>query len=454
MSEYIDFATAKDLTSAITYLYDPDSTREPGNILRYILLEQVTSEECLLTAYMIGNAWFQRKLSGFGVVGSKFLLDGEDIKNRLNNDVWRRHGLRLIATNRNAVILECVNGRNDNIESQTYSGDADLFEVPPVDWQVLTRLTDGWEFRRACNYINTFSKCKGDTNGRVVWLKAYSYDTVGVYCTEYTGKSGISYILSETKRFSAEDVIINFGIAARHLPKLQTVFNETPEITVFVDNLDYPNVVKFSGDAGFIILPTIEANQCKTVSDTAPKVLGNPASLVVQHEAQRIFDLKEFYESLLIQVPKKSADSEDILLSDLEGTKLSITKLGDILKLEESSVSYAAPEGLDDEWYTIIVNFNYLKKCLETMLKHAKDQEAQQSYDTVDYDTDFPEDFDEWALPAPTEQKSLFTITQAYLKQTNRWCLYIDPVPYTDSCRTFLSARVPKEVTDRLTGQS
>ncbi len=455
MTEHIDFATAKELTTAISYLYDPDTTREPGNILRYVLLEQVTSEQCELTSYMVGNTWYRRKVTSFGVVGTKFLLDGEDLKSRLSNDVWRRNGLRLKSTNRNMIRLECMNGWDDipHVESGTYTGDSDLFVIPDIEWKPLTVLTDGWSFRRACNYTNTFSKCRGDTNNKVVWFNSSAEDTVNVFCTEHTGKSGISYIMCQLLR-QPNETEINFGVSARHLPKLHTVFDQSVEVTILVDDLQTPTTVKFEGDVGFIILPTVESFYCKAVSEVAPEVMANPELLALNHEAQRIFDLKKLYEGLLIQVPKKKADSEDLLLQDTDEVKLTITKQADVLQRDRSSLQYAKPDGLDTKWEPLVVNYQYFKACLETLLKYSKDQTAEQSYEAFDYESDFDDfqELDEWALQSTDSSTILVTLTQAWLRKSNRWCLYIDPVPYNNSCRTFLSARTPLVTTDRLQG--
>jgi hypothetical protein len=446
---YIDFGNAQELITALSYLYDPDTTREPGNILRYILLEQVDSERCKLTSYLIGGAWYSRYITGFGVVGTKFLLDGDDLKSRLSNDVWKRHGLRLKGTNRNVISVQCMTDTANppNLESNTYSGDIETFEEPTYDWVKLSALTDGWAFRKACNYINTFSKCKGDTSDRAVWLKDETYDSLSLYCTEFTGKSGISYIKGMVPRLHPEDVEINLGISARHLPRVSSVFKDDPTVVILVNDLEQPTQIRFQGDLGGITLPVMESYIYPAVSKVAPVILASPP---LENEATRVFDLKQLYEAIIIQTPKKKANSEDLLLKDMDNTRLLITKQADILGRERSFSTYAAPDGLDDPWQPIVVNYQYLKQALSTMLKHSKDSEAQSIYESDDYEDDLE---DEWALPSKDAPKSLVTLTQAYSTLDRRWCLFIDPVPYSQQCRTFVAAKIPKDVSDRLTGE-
>ena len=74
MSNHIDFRLATDLTTPVAAIYDPDESREMGNALRYMLLEQLTPEKASITAYLKGNAWACQYLPAYGIVAMGYTL--------------------------------------------------------------------------------------------------------------------------------------------------------------------------------------------------------------------------------------------------------------------------------------------------------------------------------------------------------------------------------------------
>lgn len=446
MPNYIDFRSATDLTKAVAAVFDPDTDREPGNALRYILLQQQTEDRASVTAYLTGNAWMTLYLPAFGVIGSKFLIDGEDLKSRVKGDIWN-NAMRLSSTHRNVVKLECIidaqRDQHPHIECGAYMGSVDEFEEPPFVEDTVATLTEGWKLRRAIGYINDFSKVTNDNRSRTIWFRS-SDQELFCYGPENDGQSSISFIKCSAGPLYGADV--DFGIQARHLPKVIRLFVENEVISIAFDK--QRDCVRFSGDNGSLTLPLVDGFFCRNLSESAPFILSESAPL--SQYSQRTFLLKELMGQVMIHTPKRDANSEDVLLQG-EDTHLLITKQADVLKLEKSFAYFADTSGMDVPWQTVVANYRYLMPCLTVMAKYLRHLAAQAEYESGAESFGFEEEED-FALEEAAETDHV-TLTQALWEAKGKWCLFIDPVPYSEDCRLFLSIKQPREVSDRLEGE-
>jgi hypothetical protein len=99
-------------------------------------LTQVDNDSSTLTAYLNGEAWFERYVNSQGIIGTTYLFDADDLLTRVNEklDVWKLNGLRVTQTPASQMKVDCIlpNSKRlkltNNVLIGTFNGDEAEFE--------------------------------------------------------------------------------------------------------------------------------------------------------------------------------------------------------------------------------------------------------------------------------------------------------------------------------------
>jgi hypothetical protein len=428
----IEFLQATYLTDATRWVSDTDKDISPGAALKHVLLEQVDEKEVALTAYGTNRTWLQRKAFGQGVIGTKYLFDGEDLTTRVSKqDIWKKNALRVTQNQTNSMKLECIQGVDDkgngisagNINVSTYAGD--MSDFTPLDgssYQTIASLTAGYDFKAAAKCCTDFSGLRNDTSNRLVWFILTPPGELRVNVTERNSDRGIGLLTYAVNAVCTESIA--FGVYGRFLLKTSEVFQESPVLSIKVDNKKEPTRVRFSGDQGWIDLPVVPAYHCRALSSGVPAIF-----MGVNYEAQRlctkVFEIEELINGISIQTPKKGANRNDVVL-EITDQVLDISKRSDIRKTELSKVTCAVLDA--KPWKPVVVDHTYLTDAIEAVAIYIKRKKTQEDKSNFAFEEEDEELTDEPLEKRKTEGDKLYVcITQAYNKKFDTWLLYIEP---------------------------
>lgn len=169
-----------------------------------------------------------------------------------------------------------------------------------------------------------------------------------------------------------------------------------------------------------------------------------------------MFSAQELSYKVAMQKPKDKNDPKGVLLSCID-SHLVLTKVSDILRREVSHCLFADLSGEETDWTPIVVYQDYMLTAITAAFKFCKQFSEEELYESGEVYTDF--DFeeeeqyeDENYLMLGGEQdvqSHLITITQHYLPSKDMWCVYIDPVPYSEECGIYLAASTPSRSYDQ-----
>lgn len=388
----ITFQISSILTDALRWCYDPNKKLPDMSALRFIHIQQVSNGKCKVTGHATGRVWLQTLCDSQGIIGTEFLLDAEDILERVSKeDVWKKSGMCIEETKKNAVNIYCTQRITDegtiqaagNILVRTYGGDIDEFVEPSFRrdqeqeelesefyWKEQGSIAGGRELAQATRLLTSFSQLKSDTAGRIV----YFYPTPGklyIFVTEKGGDRGqamLCYQIPSTIHSKP------FGIEGRHLSKIAEVFNfkePNEKITLHVEYAngedEEPTRVCFVGNKGYINLPAKAQEDCPTLSRGAITFFLDPDD-EIKTISTRTFHIDMLYNGICIQTPRKGSQRDDILLEE-EGNNLVITKRSDINKQERSEIQLGSIENVSGEWKPIVVPHGYISEILEALNK-------------------------------------------------------------------------------------
>lgn len=467
-NNYLDFGKGSDLTKPIITLLDQEDSQNPGSLLRFMRLEQINDDHSLLTAYLTEDSWGALQIPSSGIVGeSRFLIDGADIKSRLNFEPWNSNPLRLKSTRRKAVRLECLLNLNnnsdliDNIESNLYSGAVEEFQTPNhITWDEATTgyLTDPFKFRKRTSILNVFSKYTNDKNHRYVWFHLEE-DFLAAYGSEYSGgDAGISIMKVSSplagpildKETNGSPLITKFSMPARHLGKVFQLVTEHSPLSFRLDTTR--KYVQFWSSAGWFVFPNQEEYLSKTLAVNAPIYLNQHINF--EKSSQRMYSAQELANKVAMQKPTKKTDGDGLRLVCTD-SHLVLSKISDILQRELSYAMFADLTGEETPWEPIVVYQTYFLAAITAILKYCKqltEDEVYESGTEVYTDFDFSEEQDDYLLltnETGTAEGHLLTMTQHYLPNKDMWCVFIDPVPYSEECVIYLAASTPAKSHDR-----
>lgn len=465
-NNYLDFGKGSDLTKPIITLLDQEDSQNPGSLLRFMRLAQINNSQSALTAYLTNDSWGCLYIPSSGIVGeSKFLIDGADIKSRLNFEPWTSNPLRIKATKRKDIELQCLLNLNrttdlvDKVESPLYSGNYNEFQLPPQTWDDSTigYINDPFKFRKRLGILNVFSKYSNDKNHRYVWFHLEN-NQLAVYGSEHSGgDTGISIIRiafdingpfldQETNRPS-------FSIPARHLSKVLSLVSEHSPLAFRLDTEG--KLVHFWSNNGWFILPTKEKDLSRTLGFLAPPLMNHQLSL--EKTSQRMYSAQELAHKVAIQKPRQKSDAEGLRL-ECTDTYLVITKVSDLLRRDLTYAMFADLTGEESPWQPLVVYQTYFFIAITATLKYCKqltDDELFESGGTGNEEFIDSEDFgdldDYLSLANETNYSNshLLTLTQEYSPKKDMWCLFIDPVPYSGEFTIYLATSLPAQSYDR-----
>jgi hypothetical protein len=151
---------------------------------------------------------------------------------------------------------------------------------------------------------------------------------------------------------------------------------------------------------------------------------------------------------------KKSSNDPDGIRLECTDAYLVLTKISDKLRREVSHALFAEAVTDNSEWCPIVVYQNHFIRGLTAALKFCKQMNEEDlyeyDYDNYGVDESIRENDDYLFLNEDLEQQStnLVTLTQQYIEKKDIWCVFIDPVPYTNECTVVIVASTPNKVDD------
>lgn len=461
---YIDFDISQDLTSAVSWVFSPDKLLAASSARRHILLVQETSDMSSVLGYAVGNVWLYRRCTSQGIIDSKVLLDGDDFLKRVSRDGFKNSSIRLSSTKKTSSkvnieeVTEIVEGKvksAGNILIPCYSGDLADLDPPSYDnWSLLLTIDDVYSYQDVCKVINLFSSLKTTTPRQAVWLRNED-NTLSITSTEKGGDRGNSMINYELDTPMSDD--FRLAIAAPYLLKTSQVSSGLSNINIYVDSLENPTRIKFSGDLGFIDLPILEDYTCQALSKGAMRFFYQEEGVGLEEVCSKTFNLPQVEKGLSIQV-SKNGSRKDRLLEFIEES-LVITKRSDSERLELSEVPTWTTDG-GGTWTNLVIDHDFLMSAITTMdfyinlkLKAFAKQAAFEEVDIKDTkysELDSLEDLQDLGIKEEDSavlQYKLVTITQKVLRHTNgleQWFLFLSNIEFP-RCEMLVICTKPKE---------
>lgn len=426
------FTSSADLTQTVGWVYKtPPKTLPAQSAYHYCLLQQIDEENCGLLFNTGDNSWLYRKCASQGPIGTTYLFDANDLLQRVGKeDVWKRHALLVSATKRNKLRVECVTEVQNNeakaagnIEISTYPGDLADFILPEeTDWQSFTQILDGWVLRKQSLLLENFAALKSNSARKPIWLR-FKDNTLSILASEKDSNQGLSMLCCKSKCYAPE---LSFGLAGQYVQKLAQVFETDSVITIQVDDLEDPSKVKFSGDKGWVILPTIDEYQARELSVGAVNVFFPPDN-IFQDVCDRTYHLTELSDRLALQRPKPDSGLKDVLVEEVDNN-LVLSKLYDYQKHEMSSAAAWTLDG-KGEWPGIVFPFNYADDALDTMDKFLT-KELQE----LDQEQSVCTDFDDEPATGPSPKLITLRLSKATNARGNSsHYLYFEHPDFTNS---------------------
>ena len=471
LNNYLDYAKGADLVKPIIALLDPEGSQNEGSLFRFMRLEQIDDNRCQLTSYLQEDSWGTLFIPSSGIVGeSKFLIDGADLKNRLNFEPWSSNPLRIKATKRKAILVECLLNINqprdliDHIESVIYSGSVDEFQPPNMPkWSesFVGAVPESIKFRKRVSILNTFSKYQNDKNHRFVWFHIED-GKLAVYGSEYSGgDAGIS--LMKVAVPITGPVVDNpdavtgkkrFSMPARHLSRLLHLIDENSPLYFRVS--DTGGHVQFWSDKGWFVFPCVASSLSKTLSVSAPIFLNQ--GVAAERVSQRVYCAQELANKIAMQKAYKKNDPEGVRL-ECTDSHLVISKLADMLRKDETYALFADLTGDEAPWRPLIVHQSYFLTAMMAALKYCKQLTEEELFETggefvddvpfgEEWNDNTSEDYLMLTNEINYENSHLVSVTQQYLPDKGMWCVYVDPVPYSDECAIYLAANIESKLDD------
>lgn len=451
----IYFDNASDLTSNVSWAFNPDKNLAPNHALRHVRFTQVNDVRGELLSYCAGDVWLCKFCPSQGPIGTTYIFDAEDLVSRVKAKAWQRRALSLSATKRNKLCVEAISFVNEegkvaaagNIEINCYGGDLLDFTEPETEsWQNFGSIFDGWELRKCIAYTNFFSGLKTDKTDKSVWLR-FQGGRLTICSTEKGSNLGSSMLACDLPAFSPEK---SFGINGKYFTYISDVFNESQLITVELDDLEAPTRARFVGDAGWVDVPITDEDMIKELSQGAVGLFYGEG-LQLTEQCDRTFNLCELNDSISIQAPKKSATYNDVLLQMIDN-QMVISKLWDVQKFEVSSADMWTLEGRG-EWKPVSIDFNFMTACLDCLDKYVtrciKDAEREE----VNHALEFEELNEELEFEGVTATKVAKTVTLTQKScitslGRQRWYVFVEHPEYK-GLRMLLGCSVPEELEDK-----
>lgn len=457
----IDFGTTKELTAAVRSLYDPDKQLPQGSALTFMRLVQTDNDASTLTAYLNGDAWFERSVSSQGIIGTTYLFDADDLLTRVNEklDVWKQNGLRITQTSSNQMKVDCIlpNSKRlkltNNVLISTFNGDEAEFEdrelkVQEYKYETLAEIQQELvlDLFHAIALCDCFSTLKADTTEKEAWLWCRNRELY-LTATERDGSQGHGLICVLVGSIESNDDW-DIGLRGRHITRITFVSKpiySDEEVGRGIE-LRYSEEGKrfhIVGQQGHANIPTVEPYKCRALSQgAAAHFFKEGRGLQVEEKAYRVFDLQELINGVQICTPKKNATRKDIVVEFLEG-KAVLYKRSDNKKSERAEVIPASTEGLDEDWMPIVVDHSYLTDALKALKTYiARQQKLEGGFVSESFDIEEQIEEEEIA------NKMLVKLTQAFnVKVAGHHLLYLQPLN-REGCRVVLMVQTKERTED------
>jgi hypothetical protein len=438
----LEFENALTLTRAASWCHDPKKDLMAASAQTFQHFYQETPTKLLITALCTGDVWVQRACIAQALVGTEYLIDAEDLIQRLKGEVWRKSPIRILRTPSNVVSVECrtSTGTSGNIEVPSYAGSLSDFCVPDRDWEPIGTIHNAKEFQTAVALADSFSGLRSDTAERPLWLWCTN-TSIDVMATERGSDRGLSLLRAQTSATFEQHH--SFGIQGRFCSRCASVGFGDGEIKISVDSEQ--SRVKFEGSEGWVDLPIVEAYRCQALSRGAPGYFWGQG-LATEVKTTRTFRLQELKDGVDIQTPKKGANRNDIVL-EFEEAALLISKRSDIRRRELSRIPTFTTEGVLEPWVDCTVDHSYLTDALVGFGRYFSAKQQAQTPELPDafYGSDEP--LDEWELNPQETTGASIKVSQLYCPQYHTWSLRVDPYGKESPDFQIILMIQPKEAT-------
>lgn len=457
----IDFGTTKELTAAVRSLYDPDKKLPEGSVLTFMRLTQTDNDSSTLTAYLNGEAWFERFVNSQGIIGTTYLFDADDLLTRVNEklDVWKLNGLRVTQTPSSQMKVDCIlpNSKRlkltNNVLIGTFNGDEAEFEdrelkAQEYEYETLAEIHEELvlDLFHAIALCDSFSTLKADTTEKEAWLWCRK-GNLYLAATERDGSQGTGLICVFIGTVGGSDW--DLGVKGRHLTR--TTFVSKP---IYSDEevgqgikLKYSKEGKrfhIVGKQGHANIPTVDGYKCRALSQAVGAYFFKEGrALQLEEQGYRIFDLQELINAIQICTPKKNATRKDIVVEFIEG-KAVLYKRSDNKKSERAEVIPPSTDGLDTDWMPIVVDHSYLTDAVKALKTYTV---RQQKLEGGSFHTDF--DFEEEIEEEEESAGKMFVkLTQvSNSKVAGHHSLYLQPLN-RDGCVIVLMVQTKERTED------
>lgn len=437
ISSRLEFNPSAFLKS-LKNIHFPDRKTPVGHALKYIYMEQITSDEALLVCY-IGEGWFSIRLPCVGFIGSCYLFEGQDALDRLTKSlsvIKDSRALQFFQTpnSRMSVLFVLPNSKSkSNILINTYNGDYSDFTSPWVSSSSLplSTLTSIPKpsikyFTSALRIANSFSSLSSDTFEKPVWLWSIN-SSLWLVCTEKSGTQGVSLLC--IKLYDSTFLNFDVGVMGKQLLKAAYLFFEFNDTNL---SLNSENQFVITSQDSMAILKTFNPNFYQPVTSGFKRFfLNRPTSNYICHLT---FFLEELINITTLSTPRTDSLSTDIVLELSENNSvLTISKRSDPTKQEKSETPILS-ESNASRWKSIVLPHPYFLQALLCLKTNYLRQEKEEQEDTS---ADFPSSFDDFEdvddpspSPSPSHSSLPKEVTLTLDSFGQFFVLYISPSPF------------------------
>jgi hypothetical protein len=428
---------------------EKDDTLATGSALTFTKVKQLTADTAIAIARGKEGSWLFRKCLATSVVGTEYMVKGDDIVTRLGpQDVFSDYPLIMSSTKRQKVrfttVLEMDNNNADKgiTETHMYAGDLNDFVVPETDWKKIATIPLGWDFRRATKAnleLSDLLKGNNTKEGPPCVLR-FKDNTLSICSAEKGGSlNGTNMITSECGCICKTPYLI--AIRGRYLVKIRDLFsNENPVINVYLDDLEDPTKVCFDGDLARVEISTVPLYTCQALSQGAMLYFYGENLKSSEHIASRQYPTESLLGFVKLQTPKNE-DSPDTVL-EVDRNKMVISKRNQVKKSERSFVSAWNAEGVG-EWQACVVKHDLFTRSLEVIRNYIKSEIDQAAKEYSDYQ--------EESDPQEKTAYNVVELRQCKIGVNKREVnvIYIES-PVYKSCRILLFSSTLASTTDKV----